>query len=79
MILEFIQTYMNYIIGYFGFGFIWFLIQYGRIIRKITRHNQIYRRNQLKVNWGYMIGMCWVLWPFEAILRLIKFISLIGV
>lgn len=79
MILEFIQTYMNYIIGYFGFGFIWFLIQYGRTIRRITQRNRIYRSNQLKVNWGYMIGMCWVLWPFEAILRLVKFISLIGV
>ena len=79
MIIEFIQTNMSYIIGYFWFGFVWFLIQYGRTIRHITKHNRIFTHNQLKVKWSYMIGMCWILWPVEAILRLVKFISLIGV
>ena len=77
--INLIQDYWKYIILYIGFGFIWFLIQYGRTIRHITRHNQIFTHNRLKVNWGYMVGMCWILWPIEAILRFVKFISLIGV
>ena len=77
--INFIQGYWKYIILYISFGFIWFLIQYGRTIRHITRHNQIFTHNRLKVNWGYMVGMCWILWPIEAILRFVKFISLIGV
>ena len=79
MISEFIQININYIIKYFTIGFIWFLIQYGRTIRRITQYNKIFTNNQLKINWSYMIGMCWILWPIEAILRFVKFISLIGV
>lgn len=77
--IDFIQGYWKYIILYISFGFIWFLIQYGRTIRRIVKHNKIYTNNQLKVKWSYMIGMCWILLPFEAILRFIRFVSLIGV
>lgn len=77
--INLIQDYWKYIILYIDFGFIWFLIQYGRTIRRIVKHNKIYARNQLKVNWIYMIIMCWILWPFEVILRFVKFISTIGV